>query len=205
MKTAGELEFIKNVPTLASVPNTQVVVEDKKKISEPVIIEEEKPQLIEVEEVAEKTQDDAELSDNDVQVVDYQDVSVDEVLSDMGISNDDKVVESNESSTNADEIQAEKQIEPELEDVPEISLDEINAQMALEADNFAAQNSIEFEVQKELEIAKAEETNKPLAAQRMSIFDNPGAKESFATNSDVKKIIDILGGDITDIHVKRPE
>ena len=50
-----------------------------------------------------------------------------------------------------------------------------------------------------------EESKKPLEARRMSIFDNPGVKEKFIQHDNVKKIIDILGGDISDIHVKRPE
>ena len=208
MKTAGELEFIKNVPTLAEVPTAPVVMEDKKKISEPVIVEEEKTQVPETQEVSEETQENTQFSENNLQITDYQDVSADDVLSDMGIiQNDEANVEAIEempSDYESIEPVIAEPAETNLDAGQEVSFDEINAQMSLEANNFEAQNSIAFEVQKELKTDN-DKTKKPLAAQRMSIFDTPGAKESFAQNSDIKKIIDILGGDITDIHVKRPE
>lgn len=200
MKSAGELQFIQNVPSIADCPVTPKIAEDKKKIDSieevaieiPQVVEEssveELPQNIEEFKVAgntaETTSEAAEVSQN----IDYQDVSAEDVLSDMGINQLDNSIDV-------------------LNDDVEISLDEINAQMDLDANNFAMSSEPLAESAPATQMVEIlqEKTVKPLAAQRMSIFDKPGVKESFLEHDNVKKIINVLGGDISDVHVKRPE
>ena len=196
MKSAGSLEFINQIPSIAekSLNNTNQISEDKKKIDSVIGIKEEKiPEVIEVKEVTEENSSKIENVEKSVEVVEnqaVQEVSVDDVLVDMGIENDSEV------NSEAPQITEEKTPENE------VSFDEINAQMAMEADNFIAEMP---EVIDMPQIKIEEESKKPLEARRMSIFDNPGVKEKFIQHDNVKKIIDILGGDISDIHVKRPE
>ena len=201
MKSAGELQFIQNVPSIADCPVTPKIAEDKKKIDSIEEVATEIPQVVEepaieefhqnIEEfkVAENTAETTNETTGEVsQNIDYQDVSAEEVLSDMGINQLDNSI-----------------------DVPndnvEISLDEINAQMDLDANNFAMPSEPLAESAPATQMVEIpqEKTVKPLAAQRMSIFDNPGVKESFLEHDNVKKIINVLGGDISDVHVKRPE
>jgi DNA polymerase-3 subunit gamma/tau len=201
MKSAGELQFIQNVPSIADCPVTPKIAEDKKKIDSIEEVATEIPQVVEepaieefhqnIEEfkVAENTAETTNETTGEVsQNIDYQDVSAEEVLSDMGINQLDNSI-----------------------DVPndnvEISLDEINAQMDLDANNFAMSSEPLAESAPATQMVEIpqEKTVKPLAAQRMSIFDKPGVKESFLEHDNVKKIINVLGGDISDVHVKRPE
>ena len=196
MKSAGSLEFINQIPSITekSLAASNQISEDKKKIDSVIETKEEKtPEVIEVKEVTEKILPEIEKNEKSVEVVEnqvVQEVSVDDVLADMGIENNSEV------NSEAPQITEEKTPENE------VSFDEINAQMAMEADNFIAEMP---EVIDMPQIKIEEESKKPLEARRMSIFDNPGVKEKFIQHDNVKKIIDILGGDISDIHVKRPE
>lgn len=201
MKSAGELQFIQNVPSIADCPVTPKIAEDKKKIDSIEEVATEIPQVVEepaieefhqnIEEfkVAENTAETTSEAVEEVsQNIDYQDVSAEDVLSDMGIN------------------QLDNSIDLPNDDV-EISLDEINAQMDLDANNFAMSSEPLAESAPATQMVEIpqEKTVKPLAAQRMSIFDKPGVKESFLEHDNVKKIINVLGGDISDVHVKRPE
>lgn len=201
MKSAGELQFIQNVPSIADCPVTPKIAEDKKKIDSIEEVATEIPQVVEepaieefhqnIEEfkVAENTAETTSEAVEEVsQNIDYQDVSAEDVLSDMGIN------------------QLDNSIDLPNDDV-EISLDEINAQMDLDANNFAMSSEPLAESAHATQMVEIpqEKTVKPLAAQRMSIFDKPGVKESFLEHDNVKKIINVLGGDISDVHVKRPE
>ena len=196
MKSAGSLEFINQIPSITekNLATSNQISEDKKKIDSVIGIKEEKiPEVIEVQEVTEKNSPKIENIEKSVEVVEnqaVQEVSVDDVLADMGIENNSEV------NSEAPQITEEKTPENE------VSFDEINAQMAMEADNFIAEMP---EVIDMPQIKIEEESKKPLEARRMSIFDNPGVKEKFIQHDNIKKIIDILGGDISDIHVKRPE
>ncbi len=196
MKSAGSLEFINQIPSIAekSLAASNQISEDKKKIDSVIEIKEEKiPEVIETQELTEENSSKIENVENSVEVVEnqvVQEVSVDDVLADMGIENNSEV------NSEAPQITEEKTPENE------VSFDEINAQMVMEADNFIAEMP---EVIDMPQIKIEEESKKPLEARRMSIFDNPGVKEKFIQHDNVKKIIDILGGDISDIHVKRPE
>lgn len=201
MKSAGELQFIQNVPSIADCSVTPKIAEDKKKIDSIEEVATEIPQVVEepaieefhqnIEEfkVAENTAETTSEAVEEVsQNIDYQDVSAEDVLSDMGIN------------------QLDNSIDLPNDDV-EISLDEINAQMDLDANNFAMSSEPLAESAPATQMVEIpqEKTVKPLAAQRMSIFDKPGVKESFLEHDNVKKIINVLGGDISDVHVKRPE
>lgn len=217
MKNAGELQFIQNVPAIKDVPLVKSDAEDKKKIEVTPKIEnpvapmteteeakvevpnvQESLEVIENQEVAEEIPENAEIVEENLQRADYQDVSIDDVLSDMGIENN-TVPEIVERTEITEEVPPETEIvdEPDFAEITEepLSLDEINEQMAMEADNFIANEAVIDE----------DGSRKPIEAQRMSIFDRPGVKENFRQEKNVQKIIDILGGDISDVHVKRDD
>ncbi len=217
MKNAGELQFIQNVPAIKDVPLVKSDAEDKKKIEVTPKIEnpaapitetveakvevpnvQESLEVIENQEVAEEILENTEIVEENLQRADYQDVSIDDVLSDMGIDNN-AVPEIVEKTEITEEVPPETEIvdEPDFAEITEepLSLDEINEQMAMEADNFIANEAVIDE----------DDSRKPIEAQRMSIFDRPGVKENFRQEKNVQKIIDILGGDISDVHVKRDD
>lgn len=196
LKNSDELKFIEQIPAISQVPLAQTLenpIEKKNELKAEVAAVSSVEVTPEPPKVELKTINDipAEMGENLSELSEYEEVADIDILHDMGKDSviHERVITNetlNDSMlSNDDKLQDESAIEiTEMDSIPP-----------------ASDNAIESQVISPV-VLNGDDSNKdnPL---RTSIMNNPVVKGQVLQDPNVQAIIDILGGDVTDVHIDK--